>query len=142
MAQIAKSLGADAALVTEEGYGNPDADFTGCIVALEDAGVKTVGLTNECTGRDGKSDPLVSMDEKEDAIVSTGNVSELIELPPMPEVIGELEALARDGLSGGWAGDEILGPSVRPDGSIIMENNAMFCGDQIIGWSTKTVREF
>ena len=62
------------------------------------------------------------MDEKEDAIVSTGNVSELIELPPMPEVIGELEALARDGLSGGWAGDEILGPSVRPDGSIIMEN--------------------
>ena len=142
VAQIAKSLGADAALVTEEGYGNPDADFTGCIVALEDAGVKTVGLTNECTGRDGKSDPLVSMDEKEDAIVSTGNVSELIELPPMPEVIGELEALARDGLSGGWAGDEILGPSVRPDGSIIMENNAMFCGDQIIGWSTKTVREF
>ncbi len=56
---------------------------------------------------------------------------ELIELPPMPEVIGELEALARDGLSGGWAG-MILGPSVRPDGSIIMENNAMFCGDQII----------
>ena len=50
VAQIAKSLGADAALVTEEGYGNPDADFTGCIVALEDAGVKTVGLTNECTG--------------------------------------------------------------------------------------------
>ena len=142
VAQIAKSLGADAALVTEEGYGNPDADFTGCIVALEEAGVKTVGLTNECTGRDGKSDPLVSMDEKEDAIVSTGNVSELVELPPMPEVIGELEALARDGLSGGWAGDEILGPSVRPDGSIIMENNAMFCGDQIIGWSTKTVREF
>ena len=34
VAQIAKSLGADAALVTEEGYGNPDADFTGCIVAL------------------------------------------------------------------------------------------------------------
>ena len=30
----------------------------------------------------------------------------------------------------------------QPDGSIIMENNAMFCGDQIIGWSTKTVREF
>ena len=25
VAQIAKSLGADAALVTEEGYGNPDA---------------------------------------------------------------------------------------------------------------------
>ncbi len=142
VAQIAKSLGADGAIVAEEGYGNPDADFVACIVALEDAGVKTVGITNECTGRDGQSQPLVSLDEKLNAIVSCGNVSELVELPPMPVVLGELEALARDGLSGGWADDEILGPSVRPDGSIIMENNAMFCGDQVIGWSTKTMKEF
>ena len=142
VAQIAASLGADGAVVAEEGYGNPDADFVGCIVALEDAGVKTIGVTNECTGRDGKSQPLVTMDSKCDAIVSTGNVSEMIELPPMETVLGELEALARDGLSGGWANDELLGPSVREDGSIIMENNSMFCGDQIIGWSPKTMKEF
>ena len=142
VAQIANSLGGDGAVVAEEGYGNPDADFVACIVALENAGVKTVGVTNECTGRDGQSQPLVTLDEKCDAIVSCGNVSELIELPTMETVLGELQALARDGLSGGWAHDEILGPSVREDGSIIMENNAMFCGDQIIGWSTKTVREF
>lgn len=142
VAQIAKTLGADGAIVAEEGYGNPDADFVGCIVALEDAGVKVVGLTNECTGRDGNSQPLVTLDEKLDAIVSCGNVSELIELPPMEKVIGELNALARDGLSGGWSDDEILGPSVRKDGSIIMENNAMFCGDQVLGWSTKTIKEF
>ena len=142
VAQIAKNLGADGAILAEQGYGNPDADFTACFVALEDAGIKTVGITNECTGRDGRSQPLVSMDAKSDAIVSCGNVSELIELPPMKEVIGELASLGRDGLSGGWAGDEILGPSVREDGSIIMENNAMFCGDQVIGWAQKTVREF
>ncbi|GIM31155.1 glycine/sarcosine/betaine reductase component B subunit [Paraclostridium bifermentans] len=142
VAQIAKTLGADGAIVAEEGYGNPDADFVGCIVALEDAGVKVVGLTNECTGRDGNSQPLVTLDEKLDAIVSCGNVSELIELPPMEKVIGELNALSRDGLSGGWSDDEILGPSVRKDGSIIMENNAMFCGDQVLGWSTKTMKEF
>ena len=111
-------------------------------MALEDAGVKTVGITNECTGRDGRSKTLVALDRKLDAIVSTGNVSELIELGPMPLVYGELEALARDGLSGGWANDELLGPSVRPDGSIIMENNAMFCGDQVLGWAQKTMREF
>ncbi|MCB6567791.1 glycine/sarcosine/betaine reductase component B subunit, partial [Desulfovibrio desulfuricans] len=29
VAQIAKSLGADGAVVAEEGYGNPDADFVG-----------------------------------------------------------------------------------------------------------------
>lgn len=142
VAQIAKSLGADGAIVAEEGYGNPDADFVACIVALEDAGVKTVGITNECTGRDGKSQPLVTLDKKLDAIVSCGNVSQLIELPPMETVLGELEALGRDGLSGGWANDEIIGPSVRDDGSIVMENNAMFCGDQVVGWSTKTMKEF
>lgn len=142
VAQIAKSLGADGAVVAEEGYGNPDADFIGCYVALEDAGIKTVGVTNECTGRDGQSQPLVTLDEKCDAIVSCGNVSELIELPPMKTVLGELEALSRDGLSGGWADDEILGSSVRADGSIIMENNSMFCGDRVCGWSPKTMKEF
>ncbi len=142
VAQIAKSIGADGAVLAEEGYGNPDADFVACYVALEDAGVKTVGVTNECTGRDGMSQPLVTLDEKCNAIVSCGNVSELIELPAMPVVLGELEALARDGLSGGWAHDEILGPSVRPDGSIIMENNAMFCGDRVCGSSPKTMKEF
>ncbi|MFZ5969509.1 MAG: glycine/sarcosine/betaine reductase component B subunit [Bacillota bacterium] len=142
VAQMAKSLGADAAVVAEEGYGNPDADFIACIVALEDAGVKTIGLTNECTGRDGASQPLVTLDQKANAIVSCGNVSEMIILPPMETVIGELEALARDGLSGGWSNDAVLGPSVRADGSIIMENNAMFCGDQVVGWSTKTMVEF
>lgn len=142
VAQMAKSLGADGAIVTEEGYGNPDADYIMCIRALEDVGVKTVGISNECTGRDGASQPLVTLDEKADALVSTGNVSELIELPKADRVIGELEALARDGLSGGWSYDEILGPSVREDGSIIMENNAMFCGDGISGWSIKTMKEF
>lgn len=142
VAQLAKSLGADGAVVAEEGYGNPDADFVGCYVALEDVGVKTVGITNECTGRDGQSQPLVTLDEKCDAIVSCGNVSELIELPAMDVVLGELEALGRDGFAGGWADDELLGPSVRPDGSIIMENNSMFCGDQVCGWSPKTMKEF
>lgn len=141
-AQIASSLGADAAVLAEEGYGNPDADFVGVYVALEDVGVKVIGVTNECTGRDGKSQPLVTLDEKCDAIVSCGNVSELIELPAMPEVIGELEALGRDGNSGGWEGDAILGPSVREDGSIIMENNGMFCSDMVSGWSYKTMKEF
>lgn len=142
VAQMARSLGADGAIVTEEGYGNPDADYIMCLAALEDVGVKTVGISNECTGRDGASQPLVTLDIKADALVSTGNVSELIKLPAADKVIGELESLARDGLSGGWADDEILGSSVKEDGSIIMENNAMFCGDRIAGWSTKTMKEF
>jgi len=140
--QIATSLGADGAIVLEEGYGNPDADYVRCISVLEEDGIKTVGVSNECTGRDGASQPLVTLDERLKALVSAGNVSELIELPAVARVIGELESLARDGLSGGWADDEILGASVRKDGSIIMENNAMFCGDRVSGWSPKTMIEF
>ena len=142
VANLAKAVGADGAIVTEEGYGNPDVDYVRCIVALEDVGVKTVGISNECTGRDGMSQPLVVLDSKANALVSTGNVSDLVELPPCKIVYGELEALGRDGLSGGWESDENLGPSVREDGSIILENNAMFCGDGISGWSVKTMKEF
>lgn len=142
VSRIAKMLGVDGAIVVEQAYGNPDADFVGCIVALEDLGIKTVGVTTECTGRDGASQPLVVLDEKADAIVSTGNVSELIELPPMERVIGNLESLGRDGFAGGWGDDAVLGPSVRADGSVIMENNSIFIGDATCGLSVKTVKEF
>ncbi|WP_264080119.1 glycine/sarcosine/betaine reductase component B subunit, partial [Treponema pedis] len=70
------------------------------MVELENLGIKTVGISNECVGRDGASQPLVVLDEKANALVSTGDVSDLIELPPAEKVIGELEALGRDGLSG------------------------------------------
>ena len=136
VASMASNLGAAGAFVAEEGYGNPDVDFIQVLVELEKVGIKTVGITNECTGRDGASQPLVALDEAADAIVSCGNVSQYLELPPMPTVLGELEALARDGLSGGWEG------CVREDGSLVMENNAMFCADRVCGASVKTCKEF
>lgn len=140
--QIAKSLGLDGAIIVQAGYGNCDADLIGTIVSLENAGIKTTGIATESPGRDGVSQPKVTLDKKADALVTTGNVSELIELPPMKTVIGELESLGRDGFGGGWADDTVLGPSVRPDGSIIMEENSMFCGDQIVGWSPKIIKEY
>ena len=138
---IALNLGVDYAIVTEEGYGNPDADYVRCQVILEDAGIPVIGISNECTGRDGKSQPLVTLDEKLVALVSSGNVSELSELPACKTVIGCLEAMNRDGLSGSWGYDEILGKSARDDGSIIMEDNNWFCGDHISGFSVKTMVE-
>lgn len=138
---MALNLGIDYALVTEEGYGNPDTDYVRCQVILEDAGIPVVGISNECTGRDGRSQPLVTLDEKMTALVSTGNVSELSELPACATVIGSLEAMNRDGMSGSWGYDEVLGKSARDDGSIIMEGNNWFCGDHISGFSVKTMVE-
>ncbi len=139
---IAKNLGVDYAIVTEEGYGNPDADYVRMQVVFEDAGIPVVGISNECTGRDGRSQPLVTLDEKMNALVSTGNVSQLREYPACKTVIGNLEALNRDGMSGSWGYDEKLGKSARDDGSIIMEDNNWFCGDHISGFSVKTMAEF
>ena len=139
---MALNLGADYAIVTEEGYGNPDADYVRCQVILEDAGIPVVGISNECTGRDGFSQPLVTLDSKMNALVSSGNVSELIDLPACKTVIGCLEAMNRDGMSGSWGYDEVLGKSARDDGSIIMEDNNWFCGDHISGFSVKTMIEY
>ena len=47
----------------------------------------------------------------------------------------------RDGMSGSWGYDEILGKSARDDGSIIMENNNWFCGNHIAGFAVKTMVE-
>lgn len=138
---MALNLGADYALVTEEGYGNPDADYVRCQVILEDAGIHVVGISNESVGRDGFGQPLVTLDEKMTALVSTGNVGELSDLPACKTVIGNLEALNRDGMSGSWGYDEILGKSGRDDGSVIMEDNNWFCGDHISGFCIKTMRE-
>lgn len=136
VAQMAKTLGADGAIVAEEGYGNPDVDYIQVIVELEKVGVKTVGISNECLGRDGKSQPLVALDPAATALVSAGNVSEMYHLPAMPVVLGELEALARDGLSGGWEG------CVNKDGSAVLENNALFCSDHPSGYSVKRCFDF
>jgi len=49
----------------------------------------------------------------------------MIELPHMSQVIGELESLACDGLSGVWK------DSVKEDGLIIIESSVLFCSDGI-----------
>ena len=138
---IALNLGVDYAIITEEGYGNPDADYVRMQVIFEDAGIPVVGISNESDGRDCTGQPLVTLDEKMNANVSTGNVGQLTELPACATVIGNLEAMNRDGMSGSWGYDEILGKSARDDGSIIMEDNNWFCGDHISGFSLKTMRE-
>lgn len=134
-AKLACSLGATAAVVAEEGYGNPDVDYTAMLVKLEKLGIKTVGISDEATGRDGASQPLVSMNPITDALVTTGNVSELYKLKPM-EVIGDLKSLARDGNSGGWEG------CILNDGSCMMENNGMFCANHISGYSSRSCADF
>lgn len=112
-AKLCKYLGLDAAIVSQEGFGNPDTDLIMNCRKIETEGVKTVIITDEYAGRDGASQSLADADPKADAVVTGGNANEVIVLPPMKKVIGMLDYT--DKIAGSFDG------SLRPDGSIEAE---------------------
>ena len=87
-AKLAEEIGFDGVIISKEEYGNTDADLMMNCRKLEEKGIKTVLLTDEFAGRDGTSQSLADGDPKADAVVSTGNANERIDLPDMDKVIG------------------------------------------------------
>jgi len=124
---LSKELGANAVIITEEGYGNPDTDF--CLNAKyhEDAGIIAVVIADEAAGTDGASQSVADSTPELKSFVSTGNVNEMIEVPAMDKVIGDAKAIAH--LSGGSR------DSLRPDGSMYIELQAVIASTCEIGYS-------
>ena len=89
--KLAQFLGADAAIVSQEGFGNPDADLIMNCVKLEKKDIKTVLITDEYAGQDGASQSLADADPLATATVTGGKANELIILPKMDKVIGDLD---------------------------------------------------
>ena len=87
-AQLAASLGADAALVTWTGSGNAFVDVMLTIRACERLGIKTVLVTYEYGGKDGVDSPLLYYVPEADAVVSTGSRDRWLELPAAQKVMG------------------------------------------------------
>ncbi|MDD3512542.1 MAG: glycine/sarcosine/betaine reductase component B subunit, partial [Synergistaceae bacterium] len=81
--KLAKTLGVDGLLISEEGFGNPDADLIMNCWKAERAGIKTTLLTDEYAGQDGASQSLADSCPEGDACVTAGNANEVIVLPPM-----------------------------------------------------------
>lgn len=88
VAKLANLLDADAAIVTMEGTGNGTLDFMMTIEALEERDVRTTGVIHELGGADGADPPLVDGMELANALVSTGNVNEPIDVEKPDRVIG------------------------------------------------------
>lgn len=130
--KICKTLGADGVVVSEEGYGNPDSDLLMICKKLEVSGIKTVLITDECSGRDGMSQPLADTTKEAIAVISTGNVSHVVTLPPADRVIGN--SCAIETLAGGWEG------SVEADGTLKCELNAVIGATSEIGYHNCTVK--
>lgn len=126
-ASLARNLGADGVVITEEGYGNPDTDLCLNAKKCEELGMKTVIVSDEAAGTDGASQGLADATPEIDAFVSAGNVNEMVELPAMEKVIGFPEAIRN--LSGGAE------ESLREDGSIYTELQAVIGSTNELGFS-------
>ncbi len=133
-AKFTKFLGLDGAIVSQEGFGNPDTDLIMNCKKIEAEGVKTVIVTDEYAGRDGSSQSLADADPAADAVVTGGNANEVIELPPMKKIIGMLNYT--DKIAGGFDG------SLRPDGSIVAEIQVITGATNELGFNKLTARTF
>nr|WP_268878935.1 glycine/sarcosine/betaine reductase component B subunit [Suipraeoptans intestinalis] len=112
-AKLCKMLDLDGVIVSQEGFGNPDTDLIMNCKKIEAEGVKTVIITDEYAGRDGKSQSLADADAAADAVVTGGNANQVIILPKLDKVIGTMEYVTK--IAG--ASDETL----REDGSLEVE---------------------
>ncbi|PJE80053.1 Glycine reductase complex component B subunits alpha and beta [invertebrate metagenome] len=128
--KLAVQLGLDAAIVSEEGFGNPDADLMMNCAKLEDAGITTVLLTDEYAGQMGESQSLADSNPKGNAVISNGNANALITLPAMDKVIGH-DSFA-DIIAGGFDG------SLHEDGSIRTEIQAIIGATNELGFHNLT----
>jgi len=131
-AKLCEFLGVDGAIVSQEGFGNPDTDLIMNTVKIEDKGVKTVIITDEYAGRDGASQSLADADAKANAVVTGGNANMVIRLEKMDKVIGYPEVA--DIISGGFDG------SLNPDGSIDAELQVITGATNELGFNKLSAR--
>ena len=126
-AKLVEWIGADAAIISEEGFGNPDADLMMNCTKLEKKGIKTVLITDEYAGRDGASQSLADADPLADAVVTAGNANQVIELPAMEKIIGHVRSA--DIIAGGFSG------SLDEVGRIKVEIQAIIGSTNELGFS-------
>ena len=130
--KLCKMLDLDGVIVSEEGFGNPDTDLIMNATKLENKGIKTVLVTDEYAGQDGKSQSLADANPLANAVVTAGNANEVIVLPKLDKVIGNVEYI--DKIAGGHAG------SLREDGSIEVEIQVITGATNEMGYSTLSAK--
>ncbi len=131
-AKLAEYLSLDGVIISQEGFGNPDTDLIMNCTKIEDKGIKTVIITDEYAGQDGKSQSLADADPKADACVTGGNANEVVYLPKLDRVIGTLDYV--DVIAGGHDG------SLREDGTIEAELQIITGATNELGFNKMSAR--
>ena len=131
-AKMCEILELDGVIISQEGFGNPDTDLMMNCKKIEAKGVKTVIITDEYAGQDGKSQSLADIDVAADAVVTGGNANEVIILPKLDRVIGTLKYTTK--IAGGNK------DSLRDDGSIEVEIQAITGATNELGFNKMSAR--
>ncbi|HPF19302.1 MAG TPA: glycine/sarcosine/betaine reductase component B subunit [Anaerovoracaceae bacterium] len=131
-AELCAYLGLDGVIISQEGFGNPDADLIMNCRKIEAKGIRTVIITDEYAGQDGASQSLADADAAADAVVTGGNANMVIHLPAMDRVIGSIDRV--DHIAGGWSG------SLKEDGTITAELQVITGATNELGFNTLSAR--
>lgn len=126
-AKLVKAMGVDGVIISEEGFGNPDADLIMNCKKIEAEGIKTVLITDEYAGRDGASQSLADGHPLANAVVTAGNANAVITLPKLDKVIGYVDAV--NIIAGGFDG------ALSDDGSITVEIQAITGATNELGFN-------
>ena len=133
-AKFTKYLGLDAAIVSQEGFGNPDTDLIMNCKKIETEGVKTVIVTDEYAGQNGASQSLADADPKANAVVTGGNANQLIVLPKLDKIIGHIDVV--NVIAGGHH------DSLKEDGTIEVEIQAITGATNETGFGYLTAKTY
>ena len=131
-AKLCKMLHLDGVVVSEEGFGNPDTDLIMNCKKIEAEGIKTVLITDEYAGRDGKSQSLADADKAADALVTAGNANQVVVLPKLDKLIGTLDYITK--IAGANA------DTLREDGSLEVELQVITGATSEVGFNKLSAR--
>ena len=125
-AEVCRQAGFDAVIITKEGGGNADADMALKMDALEDMGIRAVGLFAEMAGPDGTGPPIVVPPERATAMISTGNYDTRLQLPEMERALG---------------GDQLALLRVPATSAMELPTAVVYCALSPLGWGHLTCAE-
>ena len=134
VANVARMLGAQGALMTLEGTGNTWVDFMQSVKALERSGVRTVQMVHELGGVEGKDWPIVDYTPEADAIVTGGGADRRFELPAVQRVVGGSEVA--------FSSNEGWGQRLNAADRLTVSAHEMYAGFWMMQTNGFTARDF
>ncbi len=133
-AKLAQYLSLDGIIISQEGFGNPDTDLILNCKKIEALGIPTVIITDEYAGTDGASQSLADADPAANAVVTGGNANEMVVLPKLDRVIGDVGVVHV--IAGG------SDKAIKEDGSLEVELQAITGATNELGFNKLSAKGY